>query len=193
MVAELLRAGPTPRIDILAHGLRDEETAFRVEAAVIDALGLERLLNRVRGWRSIELGRMPLRQLVVYYDAEPVRVRHPAVLIRINQRYQHGMSDTALYEATRGVWRLSDERAKGARYALAIFEGVVREVYEIQAWHRAGSTKYETRGKDDLVDPERIEFTGSVAAGAIRGVYLDRSVEAYFRRGAQSPVVYVNC
>jgi hypothetical protein len=37
---ELRRAGLAPRIDILAHQLPDEETALRIEAAVIDLYGL---------------------------------------------------------------------------------------------------------------------------------------------------------
>lgn len=100
----LREAGLNPQIDILAHGLPDEESALRVEAAVIDALGLARLTNEVRGWRSVLLGRMALRQLLGYYRPKPAVVQHPAILIRINQRYSHGMSGDALYEATRGVW-----------------------------------------------------------------------------------------
>src|ERR1041385_9256014 len=37
-IAELKTVGLQPRIDILAHGIPDEETALRIEAAVIDAL-----------------------------------------------------------------------------------------------------------------------------------------------------------
>src|SRR5437762_11584608 len=53
---ELTEAGLEPRIDVLAHGLRDEETAFRIEAAVIDLLGFDDLTNEVRGWRSVQTG-----------------------------------------------------------------------------------------------------------------------------------------
>lgn len=55
-IAELRAEGKEPRIDILAHGLRDEETAFRIEAAIIDLFGLGVLTNEVRGWRSLQLG-----------------------------------------------------------------------------------------------------------------------------------------
>ncbi|MSR09835.1 MAG: hypothetical protein EXR82_10015 [Gammaproteobacteria bacterium] len=183
------RAGLEPRIDILAHGLADAETALRVEAAVIDLLGLSSLSNAVRGWRSVELGRMPLRQLVAYYAARPVKVRDLVILIRVNQLYQHGMSAQALYEITRGIWRLNPERASNAKYALAVFEGVVREVYEISQWVPAGSTKYKTR--NNLRVPGRWEFTGKVAPDPIRRRYVDRSVASYFTRGSQAPFTYV--
>jgi hypothetical protein len=61
VLRELRRAGLKPQIDILAHGLRDEESALRIESAVIDLLDLAKLTNQVRGWQSVQLGRMPLR------------------------------------------------------------------------------------------------------------------------------------
>ena len=192
-VRRIQRRGLNPQIDIIAHGLRDEETALRLEAAVIDALGLRRLTNQVRGWRSIELGRMPLRQLIAYYRPQPVTVREPSLLIRINQLYSDGMSDRALYDATRGVWRLNPYRSRSAQYAMAVFEGIVREVYAITSWHPAGTTKYETRASEDLEAPGRFEFVGRVAPSVVRRRYLDRSVRRYFPRGLQSPIRYVRC
>lgn len=54
IIADLRSNGMRPRLDVLAHGLRDEETAFRIEAAAIDLLGLDNLSNRVRGWKSLQ-------------------------------------------------------------------------------------------------------------------------------------------
>ena len=59
------------RVDVLAHGLPDEAAAFAVEAAVIYALGLDRLTNRVRGKHSTHLGRTPLSDLVIRYAPNP--------------------------------------------------------------------------------------------------------------------------
>jgi hypothetical protein len=191
VLEELRQAGLEPQIDILAHRLPSAEAALRIEAAVIDLYGLGKLTNRVRGWRSIELGRMPLSQLIIYYAAKPVEVTDPALLIRINLLYRHGMSESELYEATRGVWKLG-ERRNQARYALAVFEGVVREAYLIEAWYPGGTLPYSTRPAADVDAPERWEFSGRVAPQRIRSRYLYRSVAAYFKRGQQSPVVYVN-
>lgn len=191
-LAELRAAGLEPRLDILAHGLPDEEAAFRVEAAAIDLLGLDRLTNEVRGIRSLQMGRMPLREVIAYYGAKPVKVVDPAVLIRINRLYRHGMTDEELYEATRGVWVLGPRRER-ATYAMAVFEGVVREVYRIKTWHKAGTTPYSTRTREDVRAPGRWEFLGRVAAGQVRSRYRDRSVASYFRQGQQSPIVYVGC
>lgn len=191
LLAELAACGLKPRIDILAHGLPDQETAFRIEGAVIDALGLSGLTNEVRGWKSIQYGRIPLEELVVYCAAKPVTVEDPALLIRINRLYRHRMLPVELYEATRGVWRLGRKRTL-ARYALAVFEGVVREVYSIHSWHPAGSIPYATRAADDVQRPGRWEFVGELAPQPVRDRYVDRSVASYFRRGMQYPVVYVS-
>ena len=189
-IAALRSQGKEPALEILAHALKDEETAFRVEAAVIDALGLDSLTNEVRGWKSIQLGRMPLSELVIYYAAKPIEVTVPALLIRLNRLYRHTMSPHELYEATRGIWKLSPRRAH-AKFAFAVFEGVVREVFAIDSWHRAGTTEYSTRSTDGWAGSPRWEFTGHVAA--IRDGYVNRSVAAYFKRGQQNPVIYVNC
>jgi uncharacterized protein len=192
VLAELAELAMAPHLEILAHALPSEEMALRIEAAIIDLLGLDDLTNLVSGWRSIQFGRMPLSELVTYYAAKPVTVTHPALLIRINRLYRHGMSPAELYEATRGVWKLSPRRQR-ATYALAVFEGVVREVYEIHRWHPAGTLPYHTRVHEVLTRDGRWEFEGAVASEPIRNLYVDSSVASYFKKGLQSPVVYVNC
>ncbi len=162
-IRRIRRAGLEPQVDILAHGLPNAESSFRIEAAVIDALGLDRLVNQSRGWQSLQLGRMPLRQLL-------------------------------MYEATRGVWRLNPNRAAHAKYALATFEGIVCEIYEIVGkWVAAGTGRYSTRSKSEVKRPGRWEFKGRLAPMSIRKRYLDRSVRRYLPLGLQAPVVYVNC
>src|ERR1041384_3987990 len=64
MIRSIRRKGFEPRLEILAHGIESAESALRMEAAVIDALGLKGLMNQVRGWRSIQYGRIPLPELI---------------------------------------------------------------------------------------------------------------------------------
>jgi hypothetical protein len=191
-IAELKAAGLSPRIDILAHGMEDEETALRVEAAAIDILRpAQRLTNRVRGHRAIQFGRAPLSELDAIYGAKPVTIAEPCLLIRINKLYRPGMTTEALYEATRGVWKVGKRRNR-AQFALAVYQGVVRQAYEIQEWHVGGTIPYSTRARDDVDAPDRWEFTGVVAERlAVR--YCGGSVEKYLPTNAQNPIVYVNC
>ena len=125
-------------------------------------------------------------------DQTSVEVEEPALLIRINQLYEPGMSAGELYDATRGVWVLGGRRVK-VRYACAVVGGSIVEVYTIDKWHPAGSTPYSSRVIDLPRYLGRWEFTGQVAPDAVRNKYLGRSVAHYFCRGAANPVMYVNC
>ena len=187
-INDLRARGRKPKIEILLHGLADEETAYRVECAAIDLLGKENLANAVRGWRSGINGRMTCDQVRAIYEREPVELLDPILLIRINRLFRYGLSPVELYDATRGVWRVG-ERRHGAELALAVYDGVVQEVYRIRAWFPAGST-FSTRGALDA--DGRWEFVGSVAEESARSRYLNKSVSAYFAQGSQQPVRYVN-
>lgn len=190
-IAELKTAGLRPRIDILAHGIADEETALRIEAAVIDALWPGKMLtNKVRGNQSLELGRVTLKELEFQYAAKPVSIAEPAMLIRINKLYRPSMDAEALYEATRGIWTCGIRREK-ARYGFAVFQGVVREVYQIHTWHPAGTLQYRTRSPKEEKS-RRWEFSGEVSA-ELSAKYTGGSVEKYFPKGAQLPFTYLNC
>jgi Uncharacterized protein conserved in bacteria len=190
ILAELRQAQLSPRLDILAHGLPDEATAYRIEAAAIDLLGLDSLSNLVRGWQSVRSGRRSLEELVTYYAAPPAVITDPVMLIRSNRLYWHGMPAQELYEATRGVWKVAKWRQQEVKYALAVFEGVVREVYTIESWHPAGQTPYQTRLAEAVNDPQRWEFVGHVAPEEVRNRYLYHSVTASFARNAQNPIAY---
>ena len=119
-------------------------------------------------------------------------VAEPALLIRINRLYRYGMTAEQLFEATRGVWKLSERRAR-ALYAFAVYKGVVREVYRIDRWHPAGTLTYLTRDAADLKLAGRWEFEGHPAETAMRERYIDQSVAQYFASNAQNPITYVNC
>jgi hypothetical protein len=61
----------------------------------------------------------------------PVEIDDPVILIRIPELFRVGMSDKALHEARRGHWKVG-KRRDGARYALALHQRVVLEVYAIE-------------------------------------------------------------
>ncbi len=190
---ELQECGKEPIIEILVHGLQDDIEAKKIEAATIDLIGIDNLTNEVRGWESVEFGRMKLDELIAAYEKEKAVIDDPVILIRINQLYHYGMSDAELYDATRGIWKVGEDR-DDAVYAFAVYGGIVREVYKIREWLPAGTTLYKTRPEiNDYADQERWEFVGEVAEDAIRRKYLLKSVEEYFPNHAQNPIRYVKC
>jgi hypothetical protein len=102
------------------------------------------------------------------------------------------MSADELYEAVRGVWRVSPTRAANARYALAVVDGEVVEAYEIDKWQPAGTAKYRFRPRNEVDRPGRWEFEGR-RAGNPGQRYVGALVGDYFRMGNQNPIRYVNC
>jgi hypothetical protein len=190
-IKAIRKEGEEPKIEILVHGLKDEATALKIEAAVIDLIGKDKLTNRVKGYHSKSSGRMNLEQIRSLYEAKPVKITEPAILIRINQMYRHTMSPIELYEATRGAWVIGENRNK-AKYAFAVYVGIVREVYEIQGWFPFGSTEMFTRDYDVEDDPRRWEFVGRIAKPDVRKKYLYGSVTHYYPKTSQNPITYVN-
>jgi hypothetical protein len=122
-----------------------------------------------------------------------VDVTEPALLININRLFRYGMKPIELYDATRSAWKLGPRRER-ARYAMSVYRGVVREVYEIRAWLPCGSSLRSVDGEArNPVRSGRWEFVGLIAEAGVRERYRGGSVAHYFRRGSQNPVRYVNC
>ena len=196
---ELKKLGLEPNIEILIHGLADEKTALRIESAVIDLVGKDTLTNRQSGWKSALYGRMTIEQIVASYDKQKVDVEEPSIFIRINKAFRYSMSETELYDFTRGQWKLSAERARHAKYAFSIYGGLIQEVYRVVDWYEAGQT-YSIRQESQNVDRHkadkisgRYEFIGNFAEPEIRQKYKYKSVEHYFKQGSMNPILYVNC
>mgnify|MGYP001080768273 CR=1 FL=1 len=192
-IKEIIADGLTPRIDIISYHLRDDLEASRVEAAVIEAIGLNNLTNQVKGRFSIENPRRELKDLIIEHSPQEVEIDDPSILIRINKKFRYSMDSRELYECTRGIWVIGEKRRKRAKYAMAVYAGIVREVYEIADWSRAGTTEYFTRDQEELSKSKekRWEFVGKVASETIRNKYLGGSVGHLFRKGQQSPITSV--
>ena len=175
-VEEITERGKKPRLDILRFGLSESE-ALHVEAAAIDLMGIDNLTNINRGHNSDKYGRMELDDLIESTCAMPVNVDDKAIIFWINGTYKKNMSSDALYEATRGIWKVNKERAEKAEYAMAAYYGVVKQVYKIEKWDMAHPEEYKTRTylcSRSYYNPPPIkyEFTGSVADESICKKYI---------------------
>jgi len=184
-IKAIRKDGKEPEIDLLRYGLSDSEAAL-VEAAAIDLISRPPLTNLVAGYHRTSFGRVASEDVIATHSAKPVVVGEPALLITINRLYRSRMSREELYEATRGSWVLGPRREK-AELALAVYQGVVREVYRIKRWHAAGTLDYATRDASGLRGSKRWEFEGEVAKD-VRKKYIDHSVG----KGGQNPIRYVN-
>lgn len=176
-IRDIARKGLKVRCLIHRHGLTEKE-AFEVESALIDFIGLENLSNRVLGHKADERGQMTINEVVARCNATEVAISEPSILIVVNKLYYRGISEEDLYEITRKHWVVSPKQHK-AKYAFAVYNGVVRQVYEIERWYRSPSY------------PKRWAFMGKVAENMQH--YINGSVSRYVTWGAQNPIKYVNC
>ncbi|MCY4042751.1 MAG: type II toxin-antitoxin system death-on-curing family toxin [Candidatus Dadabacteria bacterium] len=120
-------------------------------------------------------------------------IRHPVLIFRINRLFRSGMNKEEIYDTTRGIWVIGEKRRQETQYAFGVFEGVVRGVFKIDNWHPAGSTEYKSGRKVEDWKGNRWEFTqDSPPPKNIVEMYLYKSVRRYFKKGMQSPVVFVD-
>jgi hypothetical protein len=185
-IAEIRRSGKEPRIEILRYGLSDLE-AHLVEAASIDLIGKARLTNRMSGHHEGSFGRITSQRVISMLTAKKIKVHHKAILITINKLYRSDMTKEELYETTRGIWKVGEPNRNKVEFAMALYQGIVLEVYRIKQWHPAGTLKYKTRDSSDFKNSGRWEFSGSIAKD-IREEYIDFSVG----KAGQNPIRYVN-
>jgi serine/threonine protein kinase len=150
-------------------------------------------------WRVPAAPPTPIREMLDDEPGDVARIEEPVVAININQQYPQSKSAEELYHATRGIWRLNRQRAERARYAFAVYQGVIKEVYKIHRWMSARRETIEywderskAQGKyfPSEVNEGRSEFVGELAPEEIRKKYIGRRLPV---RHSQNPIRYFNC
>lgn len=163
------------------HGIKDAETAYEIEAAVIDAY--PGLTNRVGGHTN-DFGVAHVQELIAVYAAEPFEVAHRLLLVSIGNSYDEGKS---VYDAVRYAWALDPERAGRADFVLAHVQGLVKGVFKPTKWMEA--TKQNFPAFEPA--PGRWGFEGDEADEPIRIQYVGKRVPDEYRpKGAANPIRY---
>jgi hypothetical protein len=113
----------------------------------------------------------------------------PILIIKIERRWSELLQEfgaaanvprARIYDATKGDWRLSRDRAKRATCVLAVSRGLVRAVFVPSDWEDAG---YESRRR----------MTGEGGDPQQHQGFVGTSVAHIFERGSQNPVRYLRC
>jgi hypothetical protein len=119
-----------------------------------------------------------------------VKINEPVIAININKTFRYGISAGELYDCTRGIWRLRKDRAEKANFAFAVYQGLIREVYEINQWFQEGSTEYKNRKIPSSAAKNRFEFVGKIAQDNVRDKYVGKQMPDPH---SQNPIRYYNC
>ncbi|WP_433780420.1 LEM-3-like GIY-YIG domain-containing protein [Flavobacterium anhuiense] len=157
------------------HGL-DSDTAFHVEAALIDAF--PGTTNLAGGRYSNDVGPMNSYEILQRYKAETADLMHKIIMISINR----SVNDNDIYDAVRFAWKLDPKRAQKAEYVLAVEKGIIVGVFKAENWYLAELPNQTSK---------RYGFNGQQAPRDIQGLYLRKRIpEEYRKKGASNPVKY---
>ena len=163
---------------IVRYGM-DEKTAFEVESAVIDSTpGLTNIQSGHSHDRGIINTEVLQSSLSKQEYTEP---NFKYMMIKINQSVLEERNND-LYETVRSAWRINLNKAKQYKYCLAVVDGIVRNVYNIDGWQ-----------EDHRAETGRYEFYGHEASKEIKDIFVNMRIpEKYRKKGMASPVLYCN-
>lgn len=128
-ISEIISSGLEVNHVIHRHGM-DENTAFEVEAALIEAY--PGLSNIAGGNNNFERGCAHVNELVVQYQAEEALIDEQLIAININKSL-HERND--IYEAARFCWKIAEWRRKKVNVPIiACANRIIRDVYVVSEW-----------------------------------------------------------
>jgi hypothetical protein len=173
------------------HGM-DEDTAFAVEAALIDAYPA--LANKISGQDS-DFGVMSAQEIETFYKSETVDFgSDKCVIIKIKQSR---VDEFGYYDSVRYAWRAASERLNEADYVLCAVNGIVKKVYRTDGpWKALEPGRitpgFERFGMPDFTRKPRYGFTGSeITDPKVTGRYVNRALPQDMRKkGMANPVLY---
>lgn len=169
-IVEIIAAGKEVIVVIHRRDLTNKE-ALEVEAALIDAYPG---LTNIQGGYGIDRGMILLQDIP---SSQPYS--EPAenyVIIKIRQSTVQ--TQGSIYDAVRYSWVVNLKTIKKYKHVLAVINGIVREVYDVDKWYQISATG-------------RVAFDGRISSNTNLQALKNQLIPAgYRRRGASNPVVY---
>jgi len=183
-IRAIREAGLQPQVEFARFRIATEREAYLVEAVLIDALSRHAgsLTNAVRGHDS-DFGMVGLEELEQRLAAPDLTTDTPAILIKLGwwtpdddrelprrgYGFHPGMTESDLYDSTRAWWVLNPSRASSYRYAVAVYQGVTRGVWEIDpsSWR---SSDVPTRGRSK----QRWAFAARAPSPEVQDAFVGR-------------------
>lgn len=177
----------TPIYVIYRWGLTEKE-AYKIEATLIDIF--PNLTNIQAGHDSYHGMTTPkdlqnilkIKEYKKLVDSTGQETSYMIIKLKNNiaQRGSDSYADN-LYKAVRGCWYVNIERASRYQYVLAVVNGVVKGVYEVDNWHVS-----ET-------EAPRKEFDGKPTTNETMRKLIGHLIpKKYRKQGMANPIIYVN-
>lgn len=163
-ISDIKAAGLEVLHVIHRHDIPSEESAWEVEAALIDAYS--GLTNVQGGYGSGDRGPMNHREIEHKYGLPSLEVRDSDRLVLINiNKVGNQYSVQEVYDQVRYAWRIDADRASRADFVLAVVKGIVVGAFEVDFWMTATHDNFPDLLPKRDEKPERFGFTGKPANG----------------------------
>lgn len=166
------------------YGIKDEETAYEIESAVMDCYqGLSNIQNGYHHDRGLKNTQEleALLNIPVYEEDDNLKY----IIIKTSEERRLLFEDIkpncdVMYEATRYSWKINPKRAKKCKYVFGVIDGIVRGIYQPKEWVLSDNGERYEFIKEDITIDESVtkQFLGK------------RIPEKYRRRGMSNPVLY---
>lgn len=178
-IQSILNAGLEPMHIIHRHGM-DEDTAFEVEGALVDAY--PGLTNDQGGHNNADRGAMSLQQIINIYELPNFpELLVPAALVNVNN-IEDKSTPEAIYRQVRGHWKVNSDRINRAELIVAVERGVAIGVFRPDRWYDSekvlGRKCFEGSVAEDLWD----QYVGPHG----------KRIERLDYKHSQFPIRYVN-
>lgn len=176
-IADIKNAGFEVEKIIINSNLTEEE-AFAAEALSVDEY------ERINGAAPLE----------------EKDIRHKILVIKINRLYQKGMDEKVLYDAVRGVWRVSKEKVKTVEYVFGVYNSLIVAVYKPSEWFVCKEAKDKLPRQDIVLTLKTENRVFFVDERYEQGLPLDENEEFYLgksiaglklNQSAQNPITYL--
>ena len=176
-IADIKNAGLEVEKIIINSNLTEEE-AFAAEALSVDEY------ERINGAAPLE----------------EKDIRHKILVIKINRLYQRGMDEKVLYDAVRGVWRVSKEKVRTVEYVFGVYNSLIVAVYKPSEWFVCKEAKDRLPRQDIVLTPKTENRLFFVDERYEQGFPLDENESFYIgksiaglklNQSAQNPITYL--
>ena len=152
-----------------------ETEALLVESALMDAYSG---LTNIQGGHHCDNGVVSAYSLQKRFEREVFEDRDDIKYLIIKIRKSVIEDRGSVYEAVRRAWKISVGNAQNYPYVLAVENGIVKGVFEVDYWYKSQ-------------EEGRYEFVGKEAPKNVEEYFLEKRIpEKYCLKGMSSPVLY---
>ncbi|MDU2375990.1 hypothetical protein [Anaerococcus vaginalis] len=189
---------------IIINSNLNEEEAFAAEASLINAFNYikdTRLTNIVAGHHSSEA--LSVNEFERIYGAVELKekdINHRILVIKINKLYQRNMDANVLYNAVRGVWRISKERVKTIDYVFGVYNSLIVAVYKPSKWFVCKEAE-DKLPRQDIILTDKIKnrlffvderYENGLPYDKNQEFYIGKSISSLkLNQKAQNPITYI--